>query len=107
MAGMKALGPSTVALAVVLVSGVFTSCSRVDNATHVAGIRNVVTGTPGWVDRSPLGRKLWTTERSFYESREFMPAWVDGDGTSPKMKDLLQQLRYSEAHGLDPARYGV
>jgi murein L,D-transpeptidase YcbB/YkuD len=32
---------------------------------------------------------------------------VDGDGTTPQLKDLIQQLHYSEKHGLEPARYRV
>ena len=36
-----------------------------------------------------------------------MPAWVDGVETTPQWKDLIQQLKYSESHGLDPASYGV
>ena len=31
---------------------------------------------------------------------------MDGDGTTEHWKDLVQQLKYSERHGLDPADYG-
>lgn len=80
---------------------------RVDNDVHVDGIRRVLDSTPAWVDRSALGKRLWTIEQNFYEARGFMPAWVDGDRTTPQMKDLVQQFRYSELHGLDPARYPI
>ena len=81
--------------------------SKVDNASHVDGIRRVVSDTPQWVDDSKLGTRLWAIERAFYEGRGHMPAWVDGDGTTPHMKELVQQLQYSELHGLDSSRYPV
>jgi murein L,D-transpeptidase YcbB/YkuD len=80
---------------------------KVDNADHVDAMRTLVTGTPRWVGSSPLAKRLWTVERAFYENRGFTPAWVDGDRTTPQWKDLVQQLKYSERHGLDPARYRV
>jgi murein L,D-transpeptidase YcbB/YkuD len=85
-----------------------SACSRkVDNAVHVDGIRTQLESTPPWVEPDDLGKKLWAIERSFYEGRGYMPAWVDGDRTTPQMKDLVQQFKYSEAHGLDPGRYPI
>ncbi len=87
---------------------VAAGCSdRVDNSKHAAAIRELTSQSPSWVDSSPLGRRLWKVEQAFYESRQYMPAWVDGAETTPQWKDLIQQLKYSETHGLDPARYGV
>jgi murein L,D-transpeptidase YcbB/YkuD len=83
------------------------ACGKVDNAQHAAQIRALVGTAPAWVDDNPLGRRLWKLEQAFYASREFMPAWVDGDAPTPQMSDLLSQLRYSARHGLDPERYGV
>ncbi len=57
--------------------------------------------------RAALGKRLWKIEQEFYASREYLPAWVDGDETTAQWKDLVQQLKYSERHGLDPASYGV
>jgi murein L,D-transpeptidase YcbB/YkuD len=91
----------------VLLVSLLPSCHKVDNSRHVDGIRKIVRSTPQWIDRSALGRRLWTIERAFYESRGHLPAWIDGDATTPQLKDLLQQLHYAERHGLDPARYGV
>ena len=59
------------------------------------------------MDDSALGKRLWKMEQAFYTTRQYMPAWVDGEGTTPQMKDLISQLRYSELHGLDPESYGV
>lgn len=80
---------------------------RIDNSQHVAAMRSLLGGTPQWVDRSSLGKRLWAFERAFYEQRQFLPAWIDGDRTTPPMKELISQLKYSEAHGLDPASYHV
>jgi murein L,D-transpeptidase YcbB/YkuD len=93
--------------ALVLIASLAVACSgKIDTAQHAAGIRQTVDSTPAWVDRSALGKRLWQVEHQFYASRGFMPAWVDGDGTTPQWKDLVQQLKYSERHGLDPAPYG-
>src|SRR5688572_27885224 len=95
------------AVAVVCFAAGVAGCGRVDNAVHVAAIRSLTTQTPAWVDRSPLGRRLWKVEQAFYQSRNYVPAWVDGVETTPQWKDLVQQLKYSSAHGLEPARYNV
>ena len=94
-----------IALVVVLAA---VGCSRrVDNAVHAEPLRALVDTTPGWVDGDALGKRLWTMERAFYENRQFAPAWVDGDRTTTHMKELVQQFKYSELHGLDPARYPI
>ncbi len=79
---------------------------QVDNSSHAPAIRALTTkAAPPWVDRSPVGQRLWKVEQAFYQSRQHLPAWVDGVETTPQWKDLIQQLKYSAAHGLDPARY--
>jgi murein L,D-transpeptidase YcbB/YkuD len=80
---------------------------KVDNAQHVGPLQAIVRTTPAWVGSTALAKRLWQMERSFYESRGFTPAWIDGDRTTPQWKDLVQQLTYSERHGLDPAKYHV
>jgi murein L,D-transpeptidase YcbB/YkuD len=96
----------TLGLLLVLLTA--SACNqKVDNARHVDGIRAIVASTPAWIDGDRLGKKLWTIERAFYEKRQHMPAWIDGDGTTPQLKDLIQQLHYSEKHGLEPVRYRV
>ena len=100
----------TIASAVVLVvvSASVQGCGRgVDNATHAAAIRSLTAAVPPWVGRSSIDRRLWKIEQAFYHSREYLPAWVDGVKTTPQWKDLIQQLKYSDTHGLDPARYRV
>jgi murein L,D-transpeptidase YcbB/YkuD len=100
--------PWATTLPFVLFAASLAGCGpRVENATHAAAIRELTSNTPSWVDRSPIGRRLWKTEQVFYQSREHRPAWVDGVETTPQWKDLIQQLKYSAAHGLNPARYKV
>src|SRR5688572_32641950 len=80
-------------LSVTVVSG----CGKkVDNAAHAPAIRELTSAAPSWVDRSALGRRLWKIEQAFYESRRYLPAWVDGVETTPHGKDLIQQR--SEEH---------
>jgi murein L,D-transpeptidase YcbB/YkuD len=91
----------------ILLAAVAPACApAVENRDHVPGIRQVVEGAPKWVDDSAIGKRLWQIERQFYEARGYMPAWVDGDGTTEPWKDLVQQLKYSQRHGLDPESYG-
>ena len=100
--------PRVVAASVVLLAGMVVGCGqRVDNETYAPVIRRLALAQPAWVDRSPLGVRLWKVEQRFYESRKFLPAWVDGVKTTPQWKDLIQQLKYSPVHGIDPARYQV
>jgi murein L,D-transpeptidase YcbB/YkuD len=83
-------------------------CAKnVENSRYVEPLRALTSATPSWVGADPLAKRLWKIERAFYESRGFVPAWVDGDRTTPQWKDLVQQLKYSERHGLDPASYHV
>ncbi len=67
----------------------------------------MVASSPGWVENDSLGGRLWTIERAFYEKRQYMPAWIDGDRATPQLKNLVQQLHDSEQHGFEPARYRV
>lgn len=93
--------------ALILLASVAAACGgKLDNTQHVAAIQGIVESTPAWVVDTTLGKRLWTIEQQFYEARGFMPAWVNGDATTDQWKDLVQQLKYSEVHGLDPASYG-
>jgi murein L,D-transpeptidase YcbB/YkuD len=99
---------STRVVPFLLIAMLGSACGQtIDNATHVDAIRTLVAASPDWVDRGALGKRLWTIEREFYEARGYMPAWVDGNRTTPQMKELVQQLHYSEQHGLDASRYQV
>ena len=89
-----------------------TACHRgpqVDNSQHApaTAIQRIVSSTPAWVGRDRLAATLWKAERQFYESRNNLPAWVDGDNASPRLDALVDALAHAEDHGLDPARYGA
>lgn len=81
-------------------------CGR-DNDVHKDAIQSTLSDTPAWVDRTALGKRLWEIARQFYEARGYLPAWIDGDRTTPQLKVLIDQFRYSEVHGLDPAAYPI
>jgi murein L,D-transpeptidase YcbB/YkuD len=98
---------ATAALVVILASAALSCERRVETTQFAPAITQLMNSSPSWAGRNALGKKLWTTERTFYESREFMPAWVDGDRPTPQMKDLIQQLHYAEKHGLNPQDYGL
>ena len=98
--------PFTAAAILALVTLAVGCNTKVDSSEHADGIRKAVEGSPSWVVRGELGKRLWQIERNFYEARGYLPAWVDGDATTDQWKDLVQQLKYSERHGLDPAAYG-
>ena len=86
---------------------VTAACDRVKNEQHAPGIRSAVSGTPVWLDRSSLGQQLWRTERTFYETRGYMPVWIDRTRPTPQLDALVEELRGAATHGLDPARYGL
>jgi murein L,D-transpeptidase YcbB/YkuD len=96
---------SGVVLAIAMTSAV--GCNRVDPNEHVDEIRAMVSRAPRWVTQDAFGTRLWDIEQRFYEERGHRPAWIEGDRTTSRMKDLIEQLKYSERHGLDPAEYGV
>src|SRR5947207_15531330 len=98
----------TLAVAVALAGSM--ACHRtpqVNNSQHAPGIRRVVSSSPAWIERDKPGSTLWKAERDFYQSRDSLPAWFDGDKASPRVAALVDALKHSEDHGLDPARYGT
>src|SRR5262245_30135162 len=99
---VRAIGVAVVLTAVACHRG-----NQVDNSQHAPAIQRIVASTPAWVGRDRLGATLWKAERQFYDSRDNVPAWIDGDKTSPRVGALLDALKQAEDHGVDPARYGL
>ena len=97
----------TIAIAVLLTAAACHRGPQVDNSQHAPAIQRIVSSTPAWVGRDRLGATLWKAERQFYESRDNLPSWIDGDKASPRLDALLNALKHSEDHGIDPARYGL
>jgi len=70
-----------IAEAVILVFALFiavlcvSACQKtVDNSQHVERLRTIAGTAPAWVGTDPLARRLWATEKAFYEARGFTPA---------------------------------
>jgi murein L,D-transpeptidase YcbB/YkuD len=104
--GIRCLPIASVATALTLA----VACHRtpqVDSSRHAPAIKRIVSSSPAWIDHDKLGSTLWKAERDFYESRSNLPAWIDGDKASPRLAALVDALKHSEDHGLDPARYGT
>lgn len=83
------------------------ACATGDNARQAEALQRLTDSRPAWVANDALGKKLWSAAQAFYRDRQYRPAWIDGTEPAPQMVDLLQQLKLSEQHGLDPERYGV
>jgi len=96
-----------IAIAVLPALAACNSEPRVDNSQHASAIQRIVSSTPAWVDRTKMGSTLWKAERDFYASRGNLPAWIDGDRPTTRLATLLDGLKASDEHGLDPTRYGT
>jgi murein L,D-transpeptidase YcbB/YkuD len=96
-----------IGVVVVLTAAACHRGPQVDNSQHAPAIQRIIGSTPAWVGRDTLGATLWKAERQFYESRDHLPAWIDGDKASPRLGALLDALKHSDDHGMDPARYGL
>jgi murein L,D-transpeptidase YcbB/YkuD len=102
--------PFVRAVAVTFALTLGVACHRApqaDNSQHAPAIQRIVTSSPSGIDRDKLGATLWKVEREFYQSRNNVPAWIEGDKASPRLEGLIDALRHAEDHGLDPARYGT
>jgi murein L,D-transpeptidase YcbB/YkuD len=96
-----------IGIAVVLTVPACHRRPQVDNSQHAPAVQRIVSATPAWVGRDKLSATLWKAERQFYESRDNLPAWFDGDKASPRLGALLDAMKHSEDHGIDPAGYGL
>src|SRR5438552_156020 len=105
------VGTQLLRLVIALLSIVAAAgCHRapvIDNSQHAPAIQRILNSSPAWVDRDKLRSTLWKAEREFYQSRQNLPAWIEGDQASPRVAALIDALKHSEDHGLDPARYGT
>jgi murein L,D-transpeptidase YcbB/YkuD len=106
MANTRRSGSRRLTLVLVALA-VASGCGRVDRQQFAGDVERLVTSTPRWVDDDTLGKRLWVIERQFYEERNYLPAWIDGEKPTKQLDELLQVLRDSELHGLHPATYGI
>ncbi len=56
--------------------------------------------TPAYVTRDEEGARLWKQTRTFYEKRQFAPAWIENGSPQPQMKALLSAVEAAERDGL-------
>jgi murein L,D-transpeptidase YcbB/YkuD len=49
--------------------------------------------------------QAWKEMRSFYEKRQFQPAWLTPAGPRPQAKELIAAIDPMASEGLDPQRY--
>ena len=71
-------------------------------------LRGVLDGrTPEYATKDPEGARLWKQTKSFYERRQFAPAWVEKAKPRPQIDALVKSLREAELEGLDPQLYNV
>ena len=62
---------------------------------------------PDYVTRDAEGKRLWKQTRSFYEARQFAPAWIDNRKPRPQMDALIAAIESAREEGLDPEIYGI
>jgi murein L,D-transpeptidase YcbB/YkuD len=94
-------------LALIVVSASAAGCGSSDGAAAASEVERLAETPPAWVDPGSFGRRLWAVERTFYERRGHLPAWIDGNAPRPQLDALLDALRQADRHGLDPASYGT
>jgi len=82
-------------------------CAKNDPRELAPKVEHALDGSPVWVDDDAAGKRLWKLERKFYAARQFTPAWFDGTKPTKPAGELLEALKASGKHGLDPARYSV
>src|SRR5688572_15412841 len=85
---------------------VFTGCGKPAPEEFAGGIERIVSSTPGWVESSELGKRVWDLTRKAYADRQHRPFWLDGDVPTPQFDELIQALDEAASHGLEAARYG-
>jgi murein L,D-transpeptidase YcbB/YkuD len=49
--------------------------------------------------------RAWKEMQSFYQKRQFQPAWITENGLRPQAQELLQAIDGAAGEGLDPKRY--
>lgn len=61
---------------------------------------------PAFLANDPESQRLWKAVHTFYEKRDFAPAWIDGRRPTEELDELLEKLQAADREGLDSAMYG-
>ena len=64
-------------------------------------------GAPDYVTRDAEGTRLWKQTRTFYETRNFEPAWIEDGAPRGQMDALIRAIHAAGAEGLDPDLYSA
>jgi len=108
-------------IAIVIGSLALASCGRlhVDGGSDDSGhprqltpetaIRHIVQNAtrPGYVTHDQEGATLWKLTRTFYERRDYRPAWIEDRSPTPQMEGLLRAIDSADREGLDPELYNA
>ncbi len=105
--GMRLGQSTTLTVAAILATGV--ACGGADRQREMdVALRGALTGRmPDYATKDPEGAKLWKQTQSFYERREYRPAWIENAKPRSQVEALVQSLRDADAEGLDPNLYNV
>src|SRR5689334_1620693 len=98
-----------------LTSFLVTSCGRFGSAGSDDGsqlssaIRRTVQNAtrPEYVTRDRDGARLWKLTRTFYQHRDFAPAWIQDRVPKPQMDALTRAIHAAYREGLDPELYSA
>src|SRR4051794_9796857 len=74
-----------------------------------ASLRQVLQSArhPAFVTHDKEGTRLWQQTRTFYEKRQFAPAWIEGGAPRKRMDALIAAVRAADREGIDSEVYGV
>jgi murein L,D-transpeptidase YcbB/YkuD len=62
---------------------------------------------PAYVTRDGEGARLWQQTRTFYEKRQFAPAWIERGSPRPQMDALISAIQSADRDGIDPELYNA
>src|SRR5262245_45656072 len=105
-------------LAILICAPILAGCARSHpgdgshgsaDAALESTIRQIVhdAARPAYVTRDRDGTSQWKLTRTFYERREFVPAWIENRLPTPQMEALLRAIHVADREGLDPELYSV
>jgi murein L,D-transpeptidase YcbB/YkuD len=79
------------------------------DAQAQAAVQQIVESTTrqDYVTHDRDGTRLWRLVRSFYQHREFAPAWIDDGSPRPQMDALIRAIHTADREGLDPELYSA
>lgn len=110
--------PSTlIAITILIGPLLLTACGRGKSDRSAEGaqsplaprIREIVHSAtrPPYVTRDRDGAALWKLTRTFYDRREFVPAWIEGRLPTRHVNALLRAIHGADGDGLSPDLYSA